>query len=38
MNHSLTILTLVPFFGGIVVAGVGAERKNLARGLALFPA
>ncbi len=36
MNHSLTILTLVPFFGGIVVAGVGAERKNLARGLALF--
>jgi len=36
MNHSLTILTLVPFFGGIVVAGLGAERKNLARGLALF--
>jgi NADH-quinone oxidoreductase subunit M len=36
MNPYLTILTLVPFFGGIVVAGVGAERKSLARGLALF--
>jgi NADH-quinone oxidoreductase subunit M len=36
MIHPLTILTLVPFVGGIVVAGVGAERKNLARGLALF--
>ena len=35
MNHWLTILTLVPFFGGIVVAGLGAERKNLVRGLAL---
>jgi NADH-quinone oxidoreductase subunit M len=35
MNHWLTILTLVPFLGGIVVAGLGAERKNLARGLAL---
>jgi len=36
MNHSLTILTLVPFFGGLVVAGLGANQKNLARGLALF--
>ena len=35
MNHWLSILTLVPFVGGIVVAGLGAERKNLARGLAL---
>ncbi len=35
MNHWLTILTLIPFFGGIVVAGLGAERKNLVRGLAL---
>ena len=35
MNHWLTILTLVPFFGGIVIAGLGAERKNLVRGLAL---
>jgi len=35
MNHWLTILTLVPFLGGIIVAGLGAERKNLARGLAL---
>ena len=35
MNHWLTILTLVPFLGGIVIAGLGAERKNLARGLAL---
>jgi len=35
MNHWLTILTLVPFIGGIVVAGLGVERKNLARGLAL---
>ena len=31
----LTILTLVPLFGGIVVAGLGAEQKRLARGLAL---
>jgi len=36
MNHPLSILTLVPLFGGIVVAGLGAERKNLARGLSLF--
>jgi NADH-quinone oxidoreductase subunit M len=36
MNHSLTILTLVPLVGGMIVAGVGAERKNLARGLSLF--
>ena len=35
MNHWLTILTLVPFIGGIVVAGLGAERKTLSRGLAL---
>ncbi len=34
MNHWLTILTLVPFIGGIVVACLGARRKNLARGLA----
>ena len=36
MNHPLTILTLVPLFGGIVVAGLGAERKKLVRGLSLF--
>jgi NADH-quinone oxidoreductase subunit M len=35
MNHWLTILTLVPFLGGIVIAGLGAEGKNLVRGLAL---
>ena len=35
MNHWLTILTLVPFFGGLVVAGLGSERKNLVRNLAL---
>jgi NADH-quinone oxidoreductase subunit M len=35
MNHWLTLLTLVPFIGGIVVAGLGADRKNRARGLAL---
>jgi len=35
MNHWLTILTLVPFIGGIIVAGLGAERKNRARGFAL---
>jgi NADH-quinone oxidoreductase subunit M len=35
MNHWLTILTLVPFLGGIVIAGLGVERKNLVRGLAL---
>ena len=35
MNHWLTILTLVPFLGGIVIAGLGADRKNLVRGLAL---
>ena len=35
MNHGLTILTLVPFLGGIVLAGLGAERKNLVRGLVL---
>jgi NADH-quinone oxidoreductase subunit M len=31
----LTILTLVPLFGGIVVAGLGAEQRRFARGLAL---
>jgi len=31
----LTILILVPLFGGIVVAGLGAEQRRLARGLAL---
>jgi NADH-quinone oxidoreductase subunit M len=35
MNHWLTIQTLVPFLGGLIIAGLGAERKNLARGLAL---
>ncbi|MEI6194955.1 MAG: NADH-quinone oxidoreductase subunit M [Verrucomicrobiota bacterium] len=35
MNHWLTILTLVPFLGGIVIAGLGSERKNLVRVLAL---
>jgi NADH-quinone oxidoreductase subunit M len=36
MNHPLTILTLVPLFGGIIVAGLGAGRNNLVRGLSLF--
>jgi NADH-quinone oxidoreductase subunit M len=31
----LTILILVPLFGGIIVAGLGAEQKRLARGLTL---
>jgi NADH-quinone oxidoreductase subunit M len=31
----LTILTLVPLFGGITVAGLGAEQRRLARGLTL---
>jgi NADH-quinone oxidoreductase subunit M len=31
----LSILTLVPLFGGIVVVGLGAEQRRLARGLAL---
>jgi NADH-quinone oxidoreductase subunit M len=31
----LTILILVPLFGGIVVAGLGAEQRRLVRGLAL---
>jgi NADH-quinone oxidoreductase subunit M len=31
----LTVLTLVPLFGGIVVAGLGAEQRRLARGLTL---
>jgi NADH-quinone oxidoreductase subunit M len=32
----LTILTLVPLIGGIIIAGLGGERKNLVRGLSLF--
>ncbi len=36
MNHPLTILTLVPLLGGILVAGLGAERNKLVRGLSLF--
>jgi len=32
----LTLLTLVPVIGGITVAGMGKERKDLARGLAFF--
>jgi NADH-quinone oxidoreductase subunit M len=35
MNHSLTLLTLVPFVGGILVAALGAKRAAAARGLAL---
>ena len=35
MIHWLTILTLVPFLGGIAIAGLGSERKNLVRGFAL---
>src|ERR1019366_185925 len=31
----LTILILVPLFGGIIVAGLGAEQRRLARGLTL---
>jgi NADH-quinone oxidoreductase subunit M len=31
----LTILILIPLFGGIAVAGLGAEQKRLARGLSL---
>ncbi len=31
----LTILILVPVFGGVIVSGLGAEHKRLARGLAL---
>ena len=31
----LTILILVPLFGGIVVASLGAEQRRLARGLTL---
>jgi len=31
----LTILILVPLFGGIIVAGLGAEQKRVARGLTL---
>jgi NADH-quinone oxidoreductase subunit M len=36
MNHALTILTLVPLIGGLIVAGVGGERRNLVRGLSFF--
>ena len=35
MNYSLSILTLVPFIGGLVVAGAGSVRKELSRVLAL---
>ncbi|HZI32087.1 MAG TPA: NADH-quinone oxidoreductase subunit M [Candidatus Binatia bacterium] len=35
MNHWLTILTLVPFLGGIIVASLGAKRVKLVRGFAL---
>ena len=35
MNHWLTILTFVPFIGGILVAGLGAGRAKLARSIAL---
>src|SRR5208283_1547693 len=31
----LTILTLIPLFGGIIVAGLGAEQRRLVRGLTL---
>src|SRR2546425_280685 len=31
----LTALTLIPLIGGCVVIGIGAQRRNLARGLAL---
>ena len=31
----LTALTLIPLIGGCVVIGIGARRRNLARGLAL---
>jgi len=36
MNHSLTILTLVPLLGGVVVAAAGPARKNFVRLLALI--
>jgi NADH-quinone oxidoreductase subunit M len=35
MNHSLSILTAIPFITGLIVASLGADRKNLVRGLAL---
>ena len=36
MNHHwLTILTLVPFIGGIIVASLGSQRQKLVRGVAL---
>lgn len=35
MSHPLTILTLVPLFGGIVLAGLGGQAKNVVRGLSL---
>jgi NADH-quinone oxidoreductase subunit M len=31
----ITMLTLVPLFGAVIVAGIGQENKKLARGLAL---
>ena len=36
MNHSLTILTLVPLLGGLVVAAAGPARRNLVRVIALI--
>jgi NADH-quinone oxidoreductase subunit M len=32
----ITLLTILPLVGGIIVAGVETERRSLARGLALF--
>ena len=32
----ITLLTLVPLLGAVIVSGVGSERKNLARGLAFI--
>ena len=32
----LTLLTLLPLIGGMIVAGIDSERRGLARGLALF--
>jgi len=35
MNLWLTILIFIPFLGGLLAAGLGAERKKLVRGCAL---
>ncbi len=35
MNHWLTILILIPFLGGLVVAALGSERQKLVRSVAL---